>query len=183
MCIRISFCNFSTIRDGGSTYEYPIIRADIFLIFLISSIRRKPNETKLDFDNVKWQLQAIRSNQYPKHPKIERGDPPIEIHKKYQKLLDGVEIRKVYGRTLDSRHKLYFGPVVKAMFAFHVFVSFSVIDMIKKHITKDKQQKQRYLIDGTFEVVPKKFNQLFIVTIEYKNDVRSSLISVLSNLF
>lgn len=100
------------------------------------------------------------------------GDTPTDMQKKYQKLLDGVETREMFGQTLDKQHKLYFGSVVKALFAFHVFVSFSVIDMIKKHITKDKLEKRRYLIDGTFKVVPKKFNQLLIIAIEYKNDVR-----------
>lgn len=121
---------------------------------------------------MKWQLEDIRTKQYPKQPKIEKNDGTFDIHKKYQNLLNAEDIRKEFGKTLDKRHKLYFGSVVKTMFAFHVFVSFSVIDMIKKHITADKQQKRRYLIDGTFKVVPRKFNQLLIIAIEYKNDVR-----------
>lgn len=121
---------------------------------------------------MKWQLETIRSNQYPKQPKLEEADGPTDIHRKYQKLLDTADIRKDFGRTLDKRHKLYFGSVVKSLFAFHVFVSFTVIELIKTHITKDKMQKRRYLIDGTFKVVPKKFKQLLIIAIEYKNDVR-----------
>lgn len=88
-------------------------------------------------------------------------------------MLDSKEIRAEFGGTLDKRHKLYFGSVVKALFAFHVFVSFSVIDMIREHVSKEQFQKRRYLIDGTFKIVPRKFNQLLVIAIEYKNDVRT----------
>lgn len=136
------------------------------------SIRRKPGETQLDFEKVKDGLKKIRNQEYPKQPKVEHDDGPEKIQEKYQELLDQKYIRESFGKTLDKRHKLYFGSVVKALFAFHVFVSFAAIDFIKKHISKEQQQKRRYLIDGTFKVVPRKFNQLLIIAIEYQNDVR-----------
>lgn len=120
---------------------------------------------------MKRQLDRILRKKYPKLPKLEKGEDSTDLHEKYQTLLDGNDIRKEFGSTLDKRHKLYFGSVVKTLFAFHVFVSFSVIDMIKKHISKEQLQKRRYLMDGTFKVVPKKCNQLLIIAIEYKNDV------------
>lgn len=136
------------------------------------SIRRKPGETQLDFEKIKDGLRKIRNQEYPKQPKVEHDDGPQKIQEKYQELLDQKNIRESFGRTLDKRHKLYFGSVVKALFAFHVFVSFAAIDFIKTHISKEQQQKRRYLIDGTFKVVPRKFNQLLIIAIEYQNDVR-----------
>lgn len=143
------------------------------------SIRRKPRETELDFDRVKRQLVRILRKKYPKLPKLETGENSTDLHKKYETLLDGDDIRKEFGSTLDKRHK-YFGSVVKTLFAFHVFVSFTVIEMIKKHISKEQAQKRRYLMDGTFRVVPRKFNQLLIIAIEYKNDVRKEVFSFCS---
>lgn len=121
---------------------------------------------------MKRQLERIRRKPYPKLPKIEKGDSDTTFHKKYQNLLNEADIRENYGKSLDKKHKLYFGSVVRPLFAFHVFVSFAVINMIKKHITKENDQKRRYLMDGTFKVVPKRFNQLLIIAIEYKNAVR-----------
>lgn len=145
--------------------------------------RRKPGETKLVFDKVKSQLNVIRSKPFPKQPKIEKNDGRLEIHQKYQKLLDRRDIREEFGTTLDKRHKLYFGSVVKKLFAFHVFVSFAAIDFIKNHITKEQHQKRRYLIDGTFKIVPRKFNQLLIIAIEIQNDVRNNQLFFFKNEF
>lgn len=171
MLFVYSLCVFSfPISKLKKTFFMLLIGA--ILYFYLTSARRELDKTELDFDKVKWQLERTRKEQYPKHPKIATGDNSTDIHKKYQKLLDQADIREKYGKTLDKRHKLYFGSVVKPLFAFHVFVSFAVIQMIKKHIIKEKFQQRRYLMDGTFKVVPRKFNQLLIIAIEYKDKVR-----------
>lgn len=131
---------------------------------------------------MKFQLNVIKNQKYPKLPKIRDDDGPETINKKYQDLLDDKDIRDQFGTTLDRRHKLYFGSVVGRLFSFHVFVSFAAIDFIKKHISKEHQQKRRYLMDGTFKVVPRTLNQLFIIAIEYQNDVSTNTMLEFSTL-
>lgn len=135
-----------------------------FIIIIIPLFRRKPGESRLEYDSIKWHLANLRNKKHPKLPKLETNENVLELHRKYKHLLDEESMRKEYGRTLDDRHKLYFGSVVKSVFAFHVFVSTIVIDMIKDHITSEKQQK-------LFSVVPRKLNQLLIIAVEYNNDV------------
>lgn len=82
------------------------------------------------------------------------------------------KLLKDFGRTLDKTNKLYFGSVVKKAFTFHVFASMCIIKLIESCITKEKL-KRKFLIDGTFRVVPRLYYQLLIITVEYKNDVRT----------
>lgn len=120
-------------------------------IFYILS-RRKPGETKLVYDRIKKQLARIRNRQYPKLPTKDESDTVIDFHRKHRTVLNDESIRKEFGRTLDNRHKLYFGSFIATLFAFHVFVSTTVIDMIQTNITKEKLQTRRYLMDGTFSI-------------------------------
>lgn len=81
------------------------------------------------------------------------------------------EIMEEYGYTMNKRERFYVGSVIRTVFAFHVFASFSTIKFIKKHIAPEKRN---YLLDGTFKIVPspsKLFSQLLLISIEYKNDV------------
>lgn len=82
------------------------------------------------------------------------------------------EIFREYGLTLNEQHSFYVDSVVENHYAFHVFASFAVIDQIKKNI---EPGKRRYLMDGTFKVVPREFSQLLIISIEYKHLVGINL--------
>lgn len=88
-----------------------------------------------------------------------------------QNAFENDDIFAEYGRTLDKRRPFYAGSVVKKnSYAFHVFASFGIIDMVKQHIPPNQR---KFLLDGTFKIVPRRFRQLLIIAIEYKNDVCS----------
>lgn len=125
--------------------------------------RRIPGESKLNFESISRQLYRLRDKQYPKRPSTDE-----EI----QQAFENDDIFAEYGRTLDKRRPFYAGSVVKKnRYAFHVFASFGIIDMVKKHIPPEQR---KFLLDGTFKIVPRRFRQLLIIAIEYKNDVCSS---------
>lgn len=73
-----------------------------------------------------------------------------------------------FGSNLDKTYHLYVDTVIKRDFSFVIFVSAKVIRLINKFIPPDERY---YLMDGTFKIVPRKFYQLLIISIEYKNDV------------
>lgn len=71
-------------------------------------------------------------------------------------------------------HDLYIDSIIEKDYAFHVFASYANIDLTKKHIPPGQR---KYLMDGTFKIVPRQFSkngQLLIIAIEYKNDVSST---------
>lgn len=79
-----------------------------------------------------------------------------------------IAISEQYGSTLNKQHPFYVDSVIKKHFAFHVFVSFAIIDLIKKFI---KPGQRNYLVDATFKIAPRQFKQLLILSIEYKKQV------------
>lgn len=86
-------------------------------------------------------------------------------------MFEDPDIMNEYGLSMNKQERFYAGSVVRALFAFHIFASFSTINFIKKYIAPGKRN---YLLDGTFKIVPtpsKLFSQLLIISIEYKNDV------------
>lgn len=131
-------------------------------------IRRTPGESNLKLKNIERQLYRIRDKEYPNRPKT---DSEIRT------TLKSAEIFEEYGKTLNKQHDFYVDSVVTEDYAFHVFASFAVINMIKEHIPPEQRT---YLIDATFKIVPKsRNNQLLIVSIEYKNEVCHFLIFLL----
>lgn len=105
------------------------------------------------------QLHRIRDKKYPERPK---SDEAVKI------VLKKPEIFEEYGSTLNKEHPFYVDSVVEDSYAFHVFASFAVINLIKKNI---EPAQRRYLMDGTFKIVPRQFSQLLIISIEYKQMV------------
>lgn len=73
-----------------------------------------------------------------------------------------------FGRTRDGKDVLYIDTVIKKKYSFIVFASKKVIDHVEEYIDPEERN---YLMDGTFQVVPAMFYQLFIISIEYANDV------------
>lgn len=120
----------------------------------------------MKFKEVARTLSRLKDKQYP--PTKKRADD-----KAIRKSLKNPKNFEEYGKTLDKKYPLYIDSVInkKKKYAFHVFASLSTVKLIKKHIPP---KKRRYLADGTFKIVPKRFRkkgQAFILSIEYKNDV------------
>lgn len=128
-----------------------------------TNYRRKRGESQLKFKSVSRQLYRLRDKQYPKKPQTD------EEIREYLKKPEPFE---EYGKTFDKLHPLYIDSVIeKGKYAFHVFASISTIEMIKTEVPCGRR---KYVMDGTFKIIPKQFNkkgQLLIISIEYKNDV------------
>lgn len=113
----------------------------------------------MKFRRVKRHLYRLRDKLYPKRPQTD-----IDI----KNTLERPDIFEKYGKTLDGNHSLYLDSKVETDFAFHVFGSQAMMDMVRQKIAP---VQRNYLIDGTFKIVPRTFAQLLIVAIEYKSDV------------
>lgn len=134
----------------------------IYFNLLHSSIHRKNFrllETDLEFNKIKRQLYRIKNSKYPKIPRTIG-----EIKEVYEE----ANILEKFGRNLDETHELYVGTVEKATYSFTVFVSHKTIDLVEKNIPPSHR---KYLIDGTFKIVPSQFYQLMIISIQFANDV------------
>lgn len=129
-----------------------------YLIFVL--IFSCEHESNLDYDKMKRQLLRIKNSNYPKIPNsIEQIRHAIESK----------DVWENFGFNSDKSHQLYFGTVVRVRFSFIVFASMKVIQMIDSHIPVGRR---KYLLDGTFQIVPRIFYQLIVINIEYHNQVR-----------
>lgn len=111
---------------------------------------------------MRQRLYGLKNKKYPKTLKSVEG---------YKTMLENPE-NLDFCFTQDNKDQLYVGTVIKKDFSYMVYASYKTIDMIEKHIGINQR---RYLMDGTFRVVPRGFKQLLIICIEFQNDV--------SNLF
>lgn len=82
------------------------------------------------------------------------------------------EIMDKYGCTLDAHSQFYIDTVVNENFAFTLFGSKLVMDLIKEKI---RPNERKFLVDGTFDCMPKFYYQLIIIAVEYKHNVSNSL--------
>lgn len=132
--------------------------------------RRNVGESLLTFKKVKRQLYRLRDKKYPKRPKTDE-----EI----QNSLKDPVLFEEFGQTLDKKHPLYIDSVIEeGKYSFHVFTSLAMIGMVQKYILPGQR---KYLMDGTFTVVPEQFRktgQLLIIAIEYKNGVCKGIINL-----
>lgn len=108
---------------------------------------------------MKKTLSRYKNKIYPKVP-----DSIENIREKFEDM----KIMEKYGYNLESDSKFYIDTVVTSHYSFTVFASKFVIDFIEKNI---EPASRKFLMDATFDSLPKDFYQLLIISIEYQNDV------------
>lgn len=96
---------------------------------------------------------------YPKKP-----DLVEDIGRRFEER----NIMEKYGYNYENDGKFYIDTVVAPDHAFTVFASKFVIDFIEKNM---EPKSRNYLMDATFDSLPKEYYQLLIISIEYQNDV------------
>lgn len=130
------------------------------MIHLFHTLRRPRDEPrKISLKNISRSLRRFKSKPYPKVPKTR-----LQL----QKSLNSSSVIRDFGFNLDETARLYFDTVLAKDYLFTVFASNDIINIVKQNI---EPGKRKYLLDGTFKVVPKQFYQLLIIAIEFKNDV------------
>lgn len=78
------------------------------------------------------------------------------------------KIMEEYGYNLENDSRFYVGTKIAADYGFVVFKSQYVVDFINESIPPESRH---YVMDGTFDSLPKEFYQLIIIAIEYQNEV------------
>lgn len=104
-------------------------------------------------------LQRHKNKCHPKNPRSVDGIREVFLQP---------QIIEKYGSNLEDDGRFYIDTIVEDDYAFTVFASKYVIDFIQEHIPPNKRH---YLMDGTFDSLPKEYYQLLIISIEYQNDV------------
>lgn len=110
---------------------------------------------------MRQQLRNIKNENLPERPKTVKG---------IREMFQDENILKQYGYTLDNQRRLYFDTILGKSHSFSIFGSTAAIEFVKEHIPPGTRN---YLLDGTFNIVPRCFYQLLTIAIEYKNDVCS----------
>lgn len=104
-------------------------------------------------------LRRYTNEKYPPHPTT-----PSEIRSAYE---DHTTMKK-FGFNLRNSHPFYINTVEYEQSAFTVFASHETMGMI----VNIPIENRKYMVDGTFSVVPRGcFYQLLVIAIEFKNDV------------
>lgn len=116
-------------------------------------------------------LRRIKKTVRPKNPKT--VDALIDEFKK-------PSVMSKFGLNSRKNERFYINTVQRKTFSFTIFASVQIMSLIEKHV---KPMDRRYLIDGTFQLVPIGFfRQLLIIHIEYMNDVSNQLVQNTSNI-
>lgn len=115
-------------------------------------------DTNLKYSEVKKTLERCKNKVYP---------PVKHLPEEILELFTNEAVMRDYGHTLEGEAVMYVGGEVEPR-AFIVFKSQYVIDYIEANIPRGERY---YLMDGTFDSLPKEFYQLVIIAIEIANDV------------
>lgn len=110
--------------------------------------------TKLNFVKVKRTLVRKKNKVYSNVP---------QSIQQLQK-----EMFEEYGHTLDRKTRFYLGSKTTEEYAFAVFFSDYVVKFIEEHIPVGSRY---YLMDGTFDSLPKGMYQLLTISVAYENNV------------
>lgn len=114
----------------------------------------------MKFESTERSINRWKNEQHPKVPTSIK-----ELEEEFKK----PEIIEKYGNSYEGDGKFYIQTVLSPKCDFTVFASPFVMNFIKENI-KDR----RYLMDGTFDSLPKGFYQMLTISIEYKDDVSTS---------
>lgn len=127
--------------------------------YLLFEKRDGFRNTQLDHRRIKQTLLRHKNKAYPKDPGTVEGIRETFLQE---------DILNDYGSNLEGAEDFYINTVVEKDFAFTMFASKFVIDFIEKNI---EPSSRTYLMDGTFDSLPKAYYQLLVISIEYNNDV------------
>lgn len=121
--------------------------------------------TNLVYGEKKRTLERYKNQTYPKIPSsIEQLQSDFKKPNTINK----------YGSTLDGDAKFYMDTVITPNYEFTIFASTFVMSFIQNYV---EPKERRYLMDGTFDSLPKGFYQMLIITLEYQNDVSNFSVS------
>lgn len=129
---------------------------DIILIF---NRREDALDSKLSFQTVETTINRLKNKKCPKLP-----EGPEEMKNAFE----NPNILADFGKNLLNKDPLFIHAAITTNFHYQIFASIRTIEFIK---TKIAAGQRRYLIDGTFKIVPKPYSQLLIISIEYRNKV------------
>lgn len=132
--------------------------------FLYLIWRAGPRKTNLNHKRVKRTLLRKKNPQYPKIPKS------IE---EFKKEILKPEVMSKFGYSYDGDSRFYVDTVVSPDYDFIIFCSQYVIDFITEKIPPEERY---YMMDGTFNSIPREYYQLLMISVEYRNDVSMCLI-------
>lgn len=116
-------------------------------------------QSKLKFKSVETTINRIKKKQYPALPHHLR-----EVEKFFK---DDKSI-ECFGKALTNNNKFYFDTKVGNNFAHQIYGSMATIKFVEENINACARN---YVLDGTFQIVPKPFKQVLIISIEHNNNV------------
>lgn len=136
-----------------------------FVCTLLIYSRRPLGESRLDYKRMARTLRRYTNPKYPAKPKN-----TSEIKNAFEDPTTMMD----YGMNLRKTYPFYINTVETKRSAFTVFASHEMIRMVDDFIIPENR---RYMVDGTFNVVPFGcgFYQLLVIAIEYKRDVSGFL--------
>lgn len=121
--------------------------------------RSGSRNTNLVYAEKKRTLERWKNQTYPKVPSsIE------QLQSDFKK----PDIINKYGSTHDGDAKFYMDTIITKNYEFTIFASQYVMSFIQNYV---EPEERRYLMDGTFDSLPKGFYQMLIIALEYQNDV------------
>lgn len=123
-------------------------------------------KSKLNYKKVKKTIQRKKTPRYPANPKSLA---------QFKEDILKPNVMSNYGYTTDGDFRFYMDTVLTKDYDFTVFFSQYTIEFINKNIPPGTR---RYILDGTFDKIPKGFYQLLVIAIEFQNDVSISTILV-----
>lgn len=145
----------------------------VFKWYTLFFFCRNQDGTKhLVYSRLKRTLERLSSRTFLKSPQT-----PLEVIESFQTEF----IWKNYGLSRDKKHPRPFfkACISEAEFSYCIFASEAIMEGITENINVGQR---RYLIDGTFKVVPVGcFKQLLVIYIQYL-DEQVNIFNILPNL-
>lgn len=132
-----------------------------FITYSTLCLRNREIGTNLKFQSADRNFHRWKTESRPKIP---------SSIKELESAFKTPEIINKYGQSYEGDGKFYIGTVLSPECDFTVFASPFVMKFIEENIND-----RRYLMDGTFDSLPKGFYQMLVISIEYQDDVSKFL--------